>query len=365
MIGVLHRIAASMFEEFQLVGGVFGTSLEMSLEHGQQLGLDSSRIYPDLSAFIEGERVRPEKERIEAVSILTPNYLHFPMAKALLENGFHLICEKPLTTTYSEAKTLRDLAELSNRVIGVTYTYTGYPMVRQMREMIRSGQLGKIQKVDAQYYQGWINPVVHDKEKRKSVWRLDPAISGPSCCIGDIGTHAFDMLEYLTGLRVQRLLADLDYMYEDNAMDVDGTVLLRMETGAKGLISASQVATGEENSFVVKIYGSRGGLNWNQENPNELYFLEENKPGKVFRPGNPYNHSFSLEGTKLPPGHPEGIFDAMGNIYRGVAKAIRGEQFDPASFPGLGHGIRGVNFVECVLKSHREGNVWVDLDDEV
>ena len=235
-------------------------------------------------------------------------------------------------------------------------------MVRQMRKMIDQGVIGKVQKIDAQYYQGWINPIIHDKEKRSTTWRLDPEKSGISCCIADIGTHAFDMLEYVTQLKIGSVLADLNYLYEDNLMDIDGTVLLRCENGVKGTICTSQIATGEENSFIVKVYGDKGGLKWEQENPNYLYFLEEGGVQQVLKPGHDYNSDLSLDGTKLPPGHPEGIFDSMGNIYKGVARAVLNEDYDHGEFPTLIDGLRGMDFIEKAVESHKKGNVWINLD---
>jgi predicted dehydrogenase len=230
-----------------------------------------------------------------------------------------------------------------------------------MREMIKNGALGKIHKVDIQYYQGWINGFIHDKEKRSSIWRLDPEKSGISCCIGDIGTHAFNMAEYVTGMEVTSLLADLNYLYEDNTLDIDGTVLLRFSEHVKGVVRASQIATGEENGLQVKIYGTKGGFNWEQENPNSLYLLSDDQPRQVFKPGHAYNSKLSLDGTKLPPGHPEGIFDSMANIYLGVAKAIRNENYNKGEFPTMKDGVRGMKFIEQCVASHKEGNVWVDL----
>lgn len=234
-------------------------------------------------------------------------------------------------------------------------------MIRQMKEMIASGAIGTVQKIDVQYYQGWINPIIHDKAKRSTTWRLDPEKSGISCCIGDIGTHAFDMIEYVTGMEVKEILADLNYVYSDNKMDVDGTVLLRFSEFVKGLIRTSQIATGEENNFTVSIYGNKGGLKWEQENPNYLYHLTEDEPLKVLKPGHAYNSALSLDGSKLPPGHPEGIFDSMGNIYKGVAKAIRKEKYHPGEFPTINDGVRGMNFIEKVVESHKQGNTWVKV----
>ena len=229
--------------------------------------------------------------------------------------------------------------------------------------MIAEGVIGKIQKVDIQYYQGWINSLIHDKDKRSNTWRLDPEKSGISCCIGDIGTHAFNMAEFVTGNRIHKILADLNYVYDDNPMDIDGTVLIRYSDHTKGVIRASQIATGEENNFSVKIYGDKGGLKWEQEHPNYLYHLTEDQPLQVLKPGHGYNNDFSLEGTKLPPGHPEGIFDSMGNIYLGIAHAIKNDiKFDSA-YPDLDEGVRGMKFIERTVDSHKKGNVWVNLND--
>lgn len=363
LIGILHRVAANMFDQFEIVGGVFDIQHEKSLEFGKKLQLDPSRIYKNLDDMVEKEAQLPEDQKIQAVSVLTPNFLHFPMAKQLLENGFNVICEKPLTTTYEEAKILNEIQQKANTIFAVTYTYTGYPMIRQMKSMIANGEIGKIQKVDVQYYQGWINPLIHDKEKRSATWRLDPEKSGISCCIGDIGTHAYNMAEYVTGIKVEKVLADLNYLYEDNPMDIDGTVLLRFQENIKGVLRASQIATGEENNFTVKIYVDNGGLKWEQENPNYLYLLKEGMALQVLKPGHEYNSEFSLEGTKLPPGHPEGIFDSMGNIYYGVAMAIKDKTSHDGAYPKLDDGLRGMNFIEKTLDSHKQGNIWINLEE--
>ena len=239
LIGVLHRVAASMFDAYALTGAVFNPKLEKSIEFANELGIPTDRIYADLDALITGETALPESERIQVVSVLTPNFLHFPMAKQLLENGFHVICEKPMTMSYGEALELQAVQRASGKQFALTHTYTGYPMIRQMKQMIAKGVIGKIQKVDAQYYQGWINPIIHDPELRKTTWRLDPEKSGISCCMGDIGVHAYQMLEYVTGMRVNSILADLNHLYDDNQMDIDGTVLLRLDKYVKGVKSQS------------------------------------------------------------------------------------------------------------------------------
>ncbi len=361
MIGVLHRIASYINENYEITGAVFNPKWDKNIQFAKEIGIDTKRVYPDFKTFIIKEVALPKEERIEVVSILTPNFLHFSMAKELIENGFHVICEKPLTTTLDEANILEETLKISNTIFAVTYTYTGYPMVRQLREMIKDGAIGTIQKVDIQYYQGWINPIIHNKELRKTVWRLDPEKSGISCCIGDIGTHAFQMAEYLSGLEIKSVLADLNYLYEDNMLDIDGTVLLRFSDKVKGVIRASQIATGEENGLQVKIYGKKGGLKWEQENPNYLYYLTEDKPLQILKPGNSYNSKLSLNATKLPSGHPEGIFDAMANIYLGVAKAIRKKPYNIAEFPLMKDGKRGMLFIEKCIASHKDGNTWKDL----
>ena len=362
LIGVLHRVAAHMFDSYEIVGAVFSPDHQESLDFAGKIDIPLNRIYTDFDTLIAEEMKLPESERMQVCSIQTPNFLHFPMAKKLLDNGFHVICEKPMTTTYEEARILQEAHRKAGTVFAVTHTYTGYPMVRQMREMIKAGELGKIHKVDARYYQGWINPIIHDKSKRSTVWRLDPKKAGISSCMGDIGVHAFNMIEFTTGLKIKSLLCDFNYLYDDNQMDVDGTVLIRMDSHVKGVIRASQVATGEENGLAISIYGEKGGLRWEQERPNFLYRLSDTEQLQVYKPGHDYNSELSLDGTKLPAGHPEGIFDAMGNIYRGVARAIRGEAYNSGEFPTMTDGVRGLNFIEATVASHKGGNVWVDLD---
>lgn len=364
LIGVLHRVASFINDNYEIVGGVFNPVWEDNIGFAKQIGLPTNRIYKDFDTLISEELQLPPEERIQVCSILTPNFLHFPMAKKLLENGFHVICEKPMTNTYEEAKILYDLQQEKGLVFGLTHTYTGYPMVRQMREMIKNGELGNIQKIDVQYYQGWINPIIHDKEKRSSTWRLDASKAGISCCMGDIGTHAFNMVEYTTGMRIASLLADLNYLYEDNQMDIDGNIFLRMVGGVKGILRASQIATGEENGLSIAIYGDKKGLKWEQESPNVLQVLSEGAALQIYTPGHAYNSALSLGGTKLPPGHPEGIFDSMANIYLGVARAIRNQNPDAGEYPTVTDGLRGLNFIESAVASHKGGNVWVHLDQQ-
>lgn len=361
LIGVLHRVAASMYDAYALTGAVFNPDYEQNKAFAQEIGIPLERIYPDFDAMVEAELALPEDERIQVFSVLTPNFLHFPMAKKLMENGFHVICEKPMTMSHAEALVLEQIQKDKGVLFALTHTYTGYPMIRQMKAMIKQGAIGAIQKVDAQYYQGWINPIIHDPKQRSSTWRLDPSKSGISCCMGDIGVHAYQMLEYVTGQKIESVLADLNHLYDDNQMDIDGTVLLRLGKHVKGVLRASQIATAEENNFSLAIYGREGALKWEQENPNYLTLLKDGQPAQILKPGHSYNSDFSLAGTKLPPGHPEGIFDAMGNIYRGMAKAVRGESFTDGEFPSMEDGVRGMKFIETAVVSHAEGNVWKTL----
>lgn len=362
LIGVLHRVASHINDNYQITGGCFNPDFEVNMDFAKEIDIPTNRIYKDFDTFVEEEMKLPKEERIQVCSILTPNFLHFPMAKKLLDNGFHVICEKPMTTSLEEAKILQEAHKKAGTVFALTHTYTGYPMVRQMKEMIKAGALGKIHKVDARYYQGWINTIIHDKEKRSSVWRLDPEKAGISSCMGDIGVHAFNLIEFTTGLKVESLLCDFNFLYEDNKMDVDGTVLIRMGKHVKGVIRGSQVATGEENGLAIAIYGEKAAFRWEQENPNFLYKLSDTEPMQVYKPGHAYNSELSLGGTKLPPGHPEGIFDSMANIYLGAAKAIRGEKYNDGEFPTMLDGVRGMDFIESTVESHKNGNTWITLE---
>ena len=360
-IGIVHRVAAYMGENYVLTGGGPYIDFDKGRQFAVQLELDAARSYPSLDIFIEKELALAEEERIQVVSILTPNFLHFEMAKKLVSSGFNVICEKPVTVTADEARSLEKLVQEKGVVFGLTHTYTGYPMIRQMKSMIAQGKIGRIQKVDAQYYQGWINPSIHQEEERKKVWRLNPKMSGLSCCMGDIGGHAFNLIEYTTGLEIDKVLADLDTLYPENELDVDGTTLLRMNNGSRGVITASQIATGEENNLSIAVYGDQGGLKWEQEHPMYLKHLIEGAPTQIYKPGNPYNSEFALESTKIAPGHPEGLFDAMGNIYNGVAAAIYGRPHRAGAFPTVHDGVRGMSFIEAVLSSSSQGQVWVKV----
>jgi len=324
LIGVLHRVASHINDNYQITGAVFNPDFKANKAFAREIDVPLNRIYTDFDTFIKEEMKLPENERIQVCAVLTPNFLHFPMAKKLLDNGFHVICEKPMTTTLKEAKILQKAHKKSGAV-------------------------------------GWINTIIHSKKKRASVWRLDPKKAGISSCMGDIGVHAFNLVEYTTGLKVKSLLCDFNYLYRDNKMDVDGTVLIRMDDHIKGVIRSSQVATGEENGLAISIYGAKASFHWEQENPNFLYMKSDTQPTQVYKPGHAYNSKLSLDGTKLPAGHPEGIFDSMANIYLGVARAVRGKRYNDGEFPTMEDGVRGMNFIEATVESNKKKNSWVKL----
>ncbi|MBT3242733.1 MAG: Gfo/Idh/MocA family oxidoreductase [Bacteroidetes bacterium] len=360
-IGGAHRIAAKIANRYELLGGVFDVDFKKAKEFAQEEDLDLNRVYPDIDSFINGEISRPADERIQVVSIVTPNFLHFEHAKKLLDNNFHVICEKPVTLTSAEALELEALVQEKQLVFCLTHTYTGYPMVREMKSRISAGAIGEIQRVEAQYLQGWINPIIHGGDAKLAVWRLDPKVSGISSCMGDIGVHAFNMIEYTTGLETQAVLAVLSNLKPDNPLDLDGNVMLRFKENLTGMVMASQIATGEENNLQISIYGTKGAFHWEQENPNELKMFHEGGPYEVIKPGYDYLSSFAQESHVLPPGHPEGIYEAFGNLYKGAAKAINGEKMVAGQFPGISDGVRGMRFIESVVQSNKDGNIWIAL----
>jgi predicted dehydrogenase len=361
-IGDAHRRASRICNDFELVGGVFDIDYEKSRQFAKNEGISSDRCYENVASLIKAELSLPADKRMEVVAIVTPNALHFPFAKNLLSNGFHLVCEKPMTLTVEEAEELEKLVAKTRLTFSLTHTYTGYPMVRQMRELIASGVLGTIQRIDAQYYQGWINSIIHGTESRiTGIWRLDPKHAGASCCMGDIGVHAFNLIEYTTGLEVKEVLSDLNSVKEGIKLDLDGTVLIRFSKKLKGVIRASQVCGGEENNVTIAVYGSKASLKWAQENPNYLYMLSDSEPTKIFKPAHGYNDKLAELSHTMPSGHPEGIYEALANIYRGTAKSIRGEKFIPGEFPTVHDGVRGMKFIHSVVESNKKGNTWVKV----
>jgi predicted dehydrogenase len=361
-IGDAHRRASRICNDFELVGGVFDSDYERSMLFAKNEGIAPERCYKSVDELIKAESSMSADKRMEVIAIVTPNALHYPFAKSLLNAGFHLVCEKPMTMTVEEATELEKLVKSNKRTFALTHTYTGYPMVRQMRDIIASGALGTIQRIDAQYYQGWINSIIHGTGSRiTGVWRLDPKHAGVSSCMGDIGVHAFNLIEYTTGLEIKEVLSDLSSVKDGIKLDLDGTVLLRFGKKLKGVIRASQVCGGEENCITIAVYGSKASLKWGQENPNYLYMLSDTEPTKIYKPAHEYNDKMAEMSHTMPAGHPEGIYEALANIYRGTAKSIRGEKFTSGEFPTVHDGVRGMKFIHSVVESNAKGNVWVKI----
>jgi len=361
-IGDAHRRASRICNDYELVGGVFDVDFGKSKEFAMMEGIAADRCYENVDALIKTELALPADKRMEVVSIVTPNALHYTFARSLLNAGFHLVCEKPMTMTVEEALELEELVKKTGLTFALTHTYTGYPMVRQMRDLIAKGVLGTIQRIDAQYYQGWINSIIHGTGSRiTGVWRLDPKHAGASSCMGDIGVHAFNLIEYTTGLEIKEVLSDLSPVKEGIALDLDGTVLLRFGDKLKGVIRASQVCGGEENNITIAVYGSKASLKWAQENPNYLCLLSDTEPTKIYKPAHGYNEQLAEKSHTMPSGHPEGIYEALANIYKGTAKSIRGEKFDPGEFPTVHDGVRGMKFIHSVVNSNKAGNTWIKI----
>ena len=362
-IGDAHRRASRICNDYELVGGIFDSVHEESQKFARQEGIALGRCYSNIDSMIQSELALDPDQRIQVVAIVTPNYLHYPFAKKFLTNGFHVVCEKPMTMTVEEALDLERIVNKKGLTFSLTHTYTGYPMVRQMRELVSQGVLGTIQRIDAQYYQGWVNSIIHGTDSRiTGIWRMEPDRAGVSSCIGDIGVHAFNLIEYTTGLEIQSVLSDLSPVKEGLQLDLDGTVLLRFKEGLKGVIRSTQVAAGEENNLSIAIYGSKASLKWGQENPNYLYMLSDTEPTRTFKPAHSYNSEFAENSHTMPSGHPEGIYEALANIYKGTANSIRNESITTGEFPTVHEGVLGMKFIHSVVRSNRDGNVWVALD---
>ncbi|OGV74500.1 MAG: oxidoreductase [Lentisphaerae bacterium RIFOXYB12_FULL_65_16] len=369
-IGEVHRKAARMDGQMELVAGAFDINPDKSKQMGAQQYLDPKRTYGTYDEMIKGELALPREKRIDFVSITTPNNWHFPIAKAFLENGFHVICEKPMTMNVAEALELKKVVDKSGLVFALCHIYTGYPMVKLARDMVRGGDLGKIYKIVVQYPQGWlIRPIEKDGQMQAS-WRTDPKQSGAAGCMGDIGTHAENLAEYVSGLKVKEICADLTTFVEGRRLDDDGNCLVRYEGGAKGLLFASQISIGEENGLAIWVYGRDGALEWHQEHPNYVYVNRIDAPVEVWRRGNGYvakKSPAAARGTRIPAGHPEGYLEAFANVFVNACDTMRckiaGETPNPLmlDFPTVDDGVRGMRFIETVVESSRQGAVWVPM----
>lgn len=369
-IGEVHRKASRMDGGIELVAGAFGTNPRKSKQMGRELGLDSKRVYRNYKEMIERELKLPDGERVDFVSVTTPNNWHFPIAMDSLKAGFHVMCEKPVTFNVKEAKDLKKIVKKSKMVFGLMHNYTGYPMVKLARDMVRLGELGKIRKIVIQYPQGWLATAIERNGQRQASWRTDPQQSGGSGCMGDIGTHAENLAEYITGLKIAYICADLTTFVKGRQLEDDGNCLLRFDNGAKGVLHASQISIGEENNLAIWIYGEKKGIEWHSEHPNYLYVKELDGPVQVWKRGNPYvaaKSAAARRATRLPSGHPEAFIEAFANIYCNFADTVRanivGQKPDKLAldFPTVEDGLRGMLFIETVLASAHSRQKWTRM----
>jgi len=364
-IGAVHRIAALMDGQIELVCGAFSSDPVRAKASGKALFLDESRCYDSYQEMFAGESLLPPGERMDFVAIVTPNHLHFPVARAALEQGFDVISDKPATFNLEEALELEGLVHLSGRLYGLTHVYTGYPMVKEARSRIKSGELGTIKKVVVEYSQGWLahTPGVDNKQ---AAWRLDPERAGISCCMGDIGVHAANLAEYLCG-DIREICADIGPTVEGRALDDDGTVLLKFGSGARGVLLASQVSVGEENSLKLRVYGDKASLEWAQQEPNTLWMKYPNRPTEMLRAGVGQLSPLTMANLRTPAGHPEGYLEAFANIYRNFAEQVTARIFNlpvpeaAGDLPGIREAIRGMAFIENVVRASRSEQKWHPL----
>ena len=364
-IGGVHRRAAALDGEIELVAGAFSSDPRKSALSGKDFYLKPSRVYGSYQEMAEKEKALPENERIDFVTIVVQNFLHFEVAKTFLEAGFNVICDKPVTLDLEQARGLRKIIKKSKKVFALTHNYTGYPMVKLARQMIRKGDLGKLIKVVCEYPQGYAITALTGEDKAIANWRANPKIAGISNCMGDIGTHAENLVHYVTGLEIDRLCADLSVNIPGRTLDDDGNVLVRFKGGARGIIYASQVSNGDENDLTIRVYGTKKSLEWHQEEPNDLIVKDARSPRQVYRRGNDYVTGAAAENTRIPFGHPEGFIEAFANVYNAAAVAIRDERagkFPRKSgydYPDIRDGIIGMAFIETVVKSSKSKEKWI------
>jgi predicted dehydrogenase len=365
-IGAVHRIASQLDNEIELVCGAFSSTAEKSIASGKMLMLEEDRCYPDFDSMFAAEAKLPVDKRMQFVAIVTPNHMHFPAAKAALENGFNVLSDKPATLNLDEVKTLKKIVEKTGLLYGLTHTYTGYPMIKEAQNLVANGEIGKVRKVIVEYIQGWLSEA-QDADNKQADWRTDPSRSGISGCMGDIGSHAANLVEYVTGKEITHVCAELTAFVEGRRLDDDGIVLLKMQDGIKGTLQASQIAAGEENNLTIRVYGEKGGLEWQQQEPNTLTLKYLDKPMQVLRTGGMHSARTALN-TRTPMGHPEGYLEAFANIYLNFANAIRdlesgdftnNKDYD---FPDVNEGIRGMALVESFVNSSNQDTKWYNVD---
>jgi predicted dehydrogenase len=368
-IGAIHRHAAGLDGLIELVSGALSINPDVARDSAKSLFLPENRTYLTYEEMFQKEMALPEDQRIDFVTIVTPNFAHFAPAIKALENGIHVVIEKPITFTLDEAKQLKQKVDETGLLLCLTHTYSGYPMVKQARAMVQGGELGAIRKVWVEYPQGWLSKLSEREGNAQAAWRTDPKRSGKAGAMGDIGTHAWHLAEYITGAKVTKLCADLNVMVQGRALDDDGNVLLRFDNGAAGVLMASQVAAGEENALKIRVYGEKGGLEWHQQEPNTLLVKWLDQPTQILRAGSGYAHlsSFARLNCRTPGGHPEGYLEAFGNIYRNFANTLlarlNGQEPTPEmlDFPRVEEGVRGMAFIDAVVASGQSDQKWTDF----
>jgi predicted dehydrogenase len=362
-IGAVHRIAARMDDQYVLVAGALSSDPQRATASGKDLGLDPERIYSDYQVMAKSEAQR--NDGIEAVSVVTPNHLHFPVAKAFMEAGIHVICDKPLVHTSRQAKVLMALERKTGLIFALTHNYSGYPMIRQAKEMVEAGELGEIRVVQAEYPQDWLTTKLEDEGHKQAGWRTDPKLTGIGGCVGDIGTHAYQLACYVSGLTLESLSADLSTFVKGRKVDDNVNILLRFRGGARGMLWASQVAPGNENGLRLRVYGTKGGLDWTQADPNYLWFTPFGEQKRLITRGGAGSGAAAARVTRVPPGHPEGYLEGFANIYTEVARAIKAKRQGrknwekSVQFPGLDDGAKGVAFIEAAVKSSKANGRWM------
>ncbi|NER14417.1 Gfo/Idh/MocA family oxidoreductase [Leptobacterium flavescens] len=365
-IGDVHRKAAAIDGMIELVCGAFSSSAEKSKASGKALFLPEERCYANFEEMILAEKELAPGERMDFVSIVTPNHMHFAPAKMALENGFPVVCDKPMTLTIEEAVELEALVKQTGLLFGLTHNYPGNPMVKQARAMVAKGDLGDIRKVQVQYLQGWMATAVEKTGQKQASWRVDPKRSGIGGALGDIGTHAENLVEFITGLQIEELAADLGRFGEGRILDDDGNLLLRLENGAKGTMSFSQIATGEENNLAIRVYGEKGSLEWHQEDPNKLFTRWLDKPMKVFTPGGNDLYDEAASASRIPSGHPEGYLEAFATVYRNFAThlmaVMNGDSIERPDYPSVSDGVRGVKFIYAAVESDKNNAAWTKIN---
>ncbi|MCX6319620.1 MAG: Gfo/Idh/MocA family oxidoreductase [Bacteroidetes bacterium] len=364
-IGAIHRLALNMDGQIELVAGALSVKPEMALSSGKALYLDNDRIYTDYKEMLEKEAAMPAEKRLDFITIVTPNFVHFDPAMMALEKGFHVVIEKPITFSLDEAIRLQQKVEETGLQLLLCHTYTGYPMVKQAKQFLQSGALGKIRKVFVEYPQGWLSTFLEKTGQAQAAWRTDPKRSGAAGSMGDIGTHAFNLAEYVTGLEVTHICAELNIVVEGRMLDDDGAAFLKFNNGATGVLMATQVAAGEENNVKIRVYGEKGGIEWKQEDANSLLVKWLDKPAEIYRAGTGYLNSFASHNCRTPAGHPEGYLEAFANLYRNFALTLQATISGTApkaewlDFPSVKEGVRGMAFIQNVVKSGQSGEKWM------